>query len=70
MLAVLVTVATLAVGYFNGANDVSKAIATLVGSGVSRYRAEPERWRLAGPESAARCSWQSLQFLWQSVRCQ
>lgn len=38
MLAALIIVATLAVGYFNGANDVSKSIATLVGSGVTRYR--------------------------------
>ncbi len=38
MLALLLILATLAVGYYNGANDVSKAIATLVGSGVSRYR--------------------------------
>jgi len=38
MSAVLLILATLAVGYYNGANDVSKAIATLVGSGVTRYR--------------------------------
>lgn len=38
MISVLVIFAMLAVGYFNGANDVSKSIATLVGSGVTRFR--------------------------------
>ena len=59
MLAVLAVLATLAVGYFNGANDVSKAIATLVGSGVSRYRTAilwGSLWTLVGATSAALAS--------------
>lgn len=35
---VAVALAGALVGYFNGANDVSKGIATLVGSGVTNYR--------------------------------
>lgn len=38
MIFVLVIAGMLAVGFFNGANDASKSIATLVGSGVTRYR--------------------------------
>jgi PiT family inorganic phosphate transporter len=38
MLAVTLVVITLALAFANGANDVSKGIATLVGSGVSNYR--------------------------------
>lgn len=56
MIAVLLIVATLAVGYYNGANDVSKAIATLVGSGVSRYRTAVvwgSLWTFAGAITAA-----------------
>lgn len=56
MLALLVVLATLAVGYFNGANDVSKAIATLVGSGVSRYRTAViwgSLWTFVGAATAA-----------------
>ena len=34
----VLVVLTVALGYANGANDVSKGIATLVGSGVSDYR--------------------------------
>lgn len=59
MLALLVVLATLAVGYFNGANDVSKAIATLVGSGVSRYRTAViwgSLWTFAGAGTAALAS--------------
>ena len=55
MLALLVIVATLAVGFFNGANDVSKAIATLVGSGVTRYRTAVvwgSIWTFAGAATA------------------
>lgn len=55
MLALLVVLATLAVGYYNGANDVSKAIATLVGSGVSRYRTAVvwgSIWTFAGAATA------------------
>lgn len=37
-LAVLATALAIAVGYGNGANDISKTIATLVGSGESNYR--------------------------------
>ena len=48
MLALLVVLATLAVGYFNGANDVSKAIATLVGSGTTAVvwsnQTKPSYW--------------------------
>jgi len=36
---VAVTIAGASIAYFNGANDVSKAIATLVGSGLTNYRA-------------------------------
>jgi len=35
---ILVAVAGALVAYFNGANDVSKGIATLVGSGLTNYR--------------------------------
>lgn len=42
MIALLI-VATLFVAFANGANDISKGIATLVGSGVSDYRAAT-RW--------------------------
>ena len=38
MLAATLVVITLALAFANGANDVSKGIATLVGSGVSNYR--------------------------------
>lgn len=56
MISVLILVAMLAVGYFNGANDVSKSIATLVGSGVTRYRAAViwgSVWTFAGGAAAA-----------------
>ncbi len=59
MLALLVVLATLAVGYFNGANDVSKAIATLVGSGVSRCRTAVvwgSLWTFVGAGTAALAS--------------
>ena len=38
MLASTLVAVTLALAFANGANDVSKGIATLVGSGVSNYR--------------------------------
>lgn len=38
LLIALLIVVTLALAFANGANDVSKGIATLVGSGVSNYR--------------------------------
>jgi inorganic phosphate transporter, PiT family len=57
MLGALVLVAlTLGLAYANGANDVSKGIATLVGSGVSDYRravAWGTLWTVAGGASAA-----------------
>lgn len=56
MIAGLVIMAMLAVGFFNGANDVSKAIATLVGSGVTRYRTAVvwgSVWTFAGGAFAA-----------------
>lgn len=59
MLALLIILTTLAVGFFNGANDVSKAIATLVGSGVSRFRTAVvwgSFWTFAGAATAALAS--------------
>jgi PiT family inorganic phosphate transporter len=38
LMTVLLIAVTLALAFANGANDVSKGIATLVGSGVSNYR--------------------------------
>src|SRR5260370_18532949 len=38
MLPIFLIALTLVVAFANGANDVSKGIATLVGSGVSNYR--------------------------------
>jgi PiT family inorganic phosphate transporter len=38
LMSVLLIALTLGLGYANGANDVSKGIATLVGSGVTEYR--------------------------------
>jgi PiT family inorganic phosphate transporter len=55
-MTTLVILLTLAVAYFNGANDVSKSIATLVGSGVGRDRtavAWGSLWTLAGALTAA-----------------
>lgn len=56
MVFVLVIAGMLAVGFFNGANDVSKSIATLVGSGVTRYRTAVvwgSIWTFAGGAFAA-----------------
>jgi PiT family inorganic phosphate transporter len=56
MMAVIVMAAMLAVGFFNGANDVSKSVATLVGSGVTRYRVAivwGSVWTFAGAAAAA-----------------
>ena len=50
-MTILVVLLTLAVAFFNGANDVSKAVATLVGSGVGRDRTAivwGSLWTLAG----------------------
>jgi PiT family inorganic phosphate transporter len=55
MIAILV-VCTLVVAFANGANDVSKGIATLVGSGVSNYRAAllwGTLWTVLGALTAA-----------------
>ncbi|MHB8520576.1 MAG: inorganic phosphate transporter [Limisphaerales bacterium] len=38
MTAILLFITVLALAFFNGANDVSKGIATLVGSGVTRMK--------------------------------
>ena len=49
--SLLTVVLVLALGYANGANDVSKAIATLVGSGVTNYRTAilwGTAWTVAG----------------------
>ncbi|MFA6963085.1 MAG: inorganic phosphate transporter [Opitutaceae bacterium] len=54
-MTLLVILLTLAVGFFNGANDISKAIATLVGSGVGRDRTAilwGSIWTLAGALTA------------------
>ncbi len=48
--------AVLALAFFNGANDVSKGIATLVGSGVTRFKtavAWGTFWTVAGGVTAA-----------------
>lgn len=58
-IPVLVITAMLAVGFFNGANDVSKAIATLVGGGVTRYRTAViwgGIWTFAGAATAGLAS--------------
>src|SRR5258706_6218995 len=52
----LLIVCTLAIAFANGANDMSKGIATLVGSGVSNYRAATiwgTVWTVLGVLSAA-----------------
>jgi len=59
MMASLVIFSMLALAFFNGANDVSKSIATLVGSGVSRYRTAViwgSIWTFAGAITAALAS--------------
>ncbi len=56
MLAVLLIAVTLGVAFANGANDVSKGIATLVGSGVTDYRRAVlwgTVWTVAGGVAAA-----------------
>lgn len=55
-MLILVVVAGLVIGAVNGANDVSKGIATLVGSGVARYQAAIRWgtfWTAAGCLAAA-----------------
>ncbi len=52
----LAFILVLALAYANGTNDVSKAIATLVGSGVTNYRAAivwGTCWTMAGAGAAA-----------------
>ena len=56
MIAVLLLALTIFVAFANGANDVSKGIATLVGSGVTNYRravAWGLLWTVAGALTAA-----------------
>ncbi|MGH7700681.1 MAG: inorganic phosphate transporter [Gemmatimonadales bacterium] len=56
MLGAVLIALTLGVAYANGANDVSKGIATLVGSGVSDYRRAVlwgTMWTVAGGVAAA-----------------
>lgn len=56
MVGVLLIAITLGVAYANGANDVSKGIATLVGSGVTDYRRAMlwgTVWTVAGGVAAA-----------------
>ncbi len=59
MLPLALFAVMLAVGFFNGANDVSKSIATLVGSGVTRLRTAivwGSLWTFAGAACAALAS--------------
>src|SRR2546427_4518876 len=54
--AALLVALTLVVAFANGANDVSKGIATLVGSGVTNYRRAilwGTAWTVAGSLVAA-----------------
>ncbi len=56
MLFVVLFAAMFAVGFFNGANDVSKSVATLVGSGVTRFRTAiiwGSLWTFVGASCAA-----------------
>lgn len=55
-LSLVAIVLVLALAYANGTNDVSKAIATLVGSGVTHYRraiAWGTAWTIAGAGASA-----------------
>lgn len=56
LMALVLVLLTLGLAFLNGANDVSKGIATLVGSGTTRYRAAVlwgSAWTLAGGLAAA-----------------
>jgi PiT family inorganic phosphate transporter len=56
MISVVLVLTTLGLAAANGANDVSKGIATLVGSGVTRYRVAvlwAAGWTVAGALAAA-----------------
>src|SRR5438093_11731536 len=55
-MAIVLILLTLSVAFANGANDVSKGIATLAGSGVGSYRraiAWGAAWTVAGAGGAA-----------------
>ena len=55
-MAILLVALTLCVAFANGANDISKGIATLVGSGVGSYRRAMTwgvGWALVGALAAA-----------------
>ena len=55
-MGALLVLLTLGLAFANGANDVSKGIATLVGSGTTEYRAAVAwgtAWTLAGGLAAA-----------------
>lgn len=59
MVAALLVAVTLGVAFLNGANDVSKGIATLVGSGVTSYRRAVlwgTLWTVSGGMAAALAS--------------
>lgn len=56
LMGLVLVLLTLGLAFANGANDVSKGIATLVGSGTTRYRtavAWGTAWTLAGGLTAA-----------------
>jgi PiT family inorganic phosphate transporter len=56
LMAVVLVLLTLGLAFANGANDVSKGIATLVGSGTTQYRAAVlwgTVWTVAGSLAAA-----------------
>ncbi|MGE5716347.1 MAG: inorganic phosphate transporter, partial [Acidobacteriota bacterium] len=55
-MAFVLVLLTLGLAFANGANDVSKGVATLVGSGTTKYRtavAWGTAWTLAGGLAAA-----------------
>src|SRR5512141_54742 len=55
-MSLVLVLLTLGLAFANGANDVSKGIATLVGSGATKYRAAVAwgtLWTLAGGLAAA-----------------
>jgi len=56
LMGVVLVLLTVGLAFANGANDVSKGIATLVGSGTTKYRAAVmwgTAWTLAGGLTAA-----------------
>ena len=68
MMALVVFGLMLAVGFCNGANDVSKSIATLVGSGVTRYRTACHMGQCLGPLLAGRPrQWRRRVWWWRLV---